>query len=117
MAGTGELQRRAARLAELAAGHDRPSPGLSLLVGVRVDDDLTGARAAAEAHLQGQYGLPLHVVERWTPLGSIERVRDQLRAYEAVGVREFVLMPLGPDPLGQYERLAEVIAPLRRSLP
>ena len=111
-----ELRRRAERLAELAADHRRPSPGLALLMGVRVDADLAAARRAAEAHLQGQYGLPLEVVERWTPLGSIERVRDQLREFEDVGVREFVLMPLGPDPLGQYEQLAEVIAPLRRSL-
>ena len=54
-------------------------------------------------------------MERWTPLASIDRVRDQLRDYEQIGVREFVLMPLGNDPLEQYERLAEVIAPLRGS--
>ena len=59
-----------------------PAPGLALLIGVRVDSDEAAARAQAAAHLKGQYGLPLSVVERWTPLASIERVRDQLREYE-----------------------------------
>ena len=109
----GELEIRADRLAELAATHDRPPPGLALVLGVRVDPDEPAARRGAAAHLNGQYRLPLEVVERWTPLGSIDRVQDQLRAYVDAGVREFVLMPLGPDPLTQYERLAEVVSGLR----
>lgn len=109
----GELTARAAVLAEQAATHGRPRPGLALLVGVRVDANESAARRGAAAHLHGQYGLPLEVVERWTPLGSIDRVQDQLRAYADAGVSEFVLMPLGPDPLTQYERLSEVVSGLR----
>jgi hypothetical protein len=35
-------------------------------------------------------------------------VAEQLQDYIEAGVSEFILMPLGPDPLTQYERLAEV---------
>jgi alkanesulfonate monooxygenase SsuD/methylene tetrahydromethanopterin reductase-like flavin-dependent oxidoreductase (luciferase family) len=104
----GVLAERNARLAELAADHGRPQPRLALLVGVRVDDDLQRGRRDAEAHLQGQYRLPLQVVERWTPVGSIDYVVQTLEAHVAAGVEELLLMPLGSEPLRQYERLAEV---------
>jgi alkanesulfonate monooxygenase SsuD/methylene tetrahydromethanopterin reductase-like flavin-dependent oxidoreductase (luciferase family) len=82
-----------------------------LLVCVRVDDD-AAAHREAEAHLQGQYGLGLEAVERWTLLGSIETVVEQLEPYLAAGVQEILMMPLGRDPLVQYEHLAEVRARL-----
>jgi alkanesulfonate monooxygenase SsuD/methylene tetrahydromethanopterin reductase-like flavin-dependent oxidoreductase (luciferase family) len=104
----GVLAERHARLAGLAADHGRPQPRLALLVGVRVDDDLERGRREAEAHLQGQYRLPLQVVERWTPVGSIDYVVQTLEAHVAGGVEELLLMPLGSEPLRQYERLAEV---------
>jgi hypothetical protein len=47
-------------------------------------------------------------VEHWTGLGPAEALAEQLAAYVAVGVEEFVLMPLGSDPLTQIERLADV---------
>lgn len=111
----GLLAERSERLSELAAAHSRPRPGLALLVGVHVDDNLERARREAEAHLAGQYRLPLKVVERWTPVGSVESVTEQLEAYLTAGVDELLLMPLGSDPLGQYERLAEVRAQLIRA--
>jgi alkanesulfonate monooxygenase SsuD/methylene tetrahydromethanopterin reductase-like flavin-dependent oxidoreductase (luciferase family) len=99
---------RAARLAELSEQAGRPRPGLALLVGVRVDEDEDSAHREAEAHLQGQYRMPLRVVERWTPTGSAERVAEYLEEQLAAGVGELLLMPLGSDPLIQYERLAEI---------
>jgi alkanesulfonate monooxygenase SsuD/methylene tetrahydromethanopterin reductase-like flavin-dependent oxidoreductase (luciferase family) len=102
------LAERAGRLAELAAAQDRPTPRLVLLVLTHVDDDLDRAREAAAAHLASQYRLPLEVVERWAALGSADAVAQELSGYLAVGVQELILMPLGPDPLLQYERLAEV---------
>ena len=98
---------RSQRLAELACELGRPTPATALLVCVRIDDD-TAARREAEAHLQGQYRLGLEAVERWTLLGSIETVVEQLESYRVAGVDEFLLMPLGRDPLVQYEHLAEV---------
>jgi probable F420-dependent oxidoreductase len=102
------IARRADRLAELAAGHGRPRPGLALLIGVHVDEDRSRARRAAAAHLRGQYGLSLEAVERWTALGGPAAVAEHLDGHRAAGVEEFVLMALGGDPLGQLERLAEV---------
>ena len=102
------LALRVAHLAELADEAGKPRPGVALLVGVRVDEDVNEARRQAEAHLQGQYRLPLKVVERWTPTGGVDHVTAYLEAHLAAGVEELVLMPLGADPLGQYERLAEV---------
>lgn len=107
------LGQRAEWLAELAAEHRRPTPVLALLVGVHVDDDLELARREAAAHLHGQYGLALEVVERWSALGSIERVLAYLQAHVEAGVEEFVLMPLAREPLRQYERLAEISSRLR----
>ena len=99
---------RAARLAELADAHGRPAPKVVLLVGVHVAGDAARARREAGAHLRGQYGLPLEAVERWTPAGPAAAVAEQLQAHVDAGVEELVLMPLGGDPLTQYERLAEV---------
>jgi alkanesulfonate monooxygenase SsuD/methylene tetrahydromethanopterin reductase-like flavin-dependent oxidoreductase (luciferase family) len=107
-----EVQRRAEPLAAFAQEYDRPSPGLALLLGVRVGDDLAATRAHAAAQLHGQYRLALERVERWTALGSEAAVAEFLAPYREVGVQEFVFMPLGPEPLEQYERLAEVRARL-----
>jgi alkanesulfonate monooxygenase SsuD/methylene tetrahydromethanopterin reductase-like flavin-dependent oxidoreductase (luciferase family) len=111
------LAQRAELLAELAAEHGRPRPRLALLVGVHIDDDARVARRQAAGHLKGQYGLPLEAVERWSALGSIERVLGYLHEHVAAGVREFVLMPLASDQLRQYERLAEIGARLLAEVP
>ncbi len=106
------LAERAQILAELAETAGRPSPGIALLIGVNVDDDRHRARAQAEAHIRGQYRMELDKVERWTLLDSIDGAVEQLDAYRQAGVQEFLLMPLGSQPLVQYERLAEVRAQL-----
>ena len=107
------LAQRGERLAELAARHGRPTPGLSLLMLAHVDADLDVSRAAADAHLRGQYGLGLDRVERWTALGEADRVAEVLGRYIAAGVSEILLLPLGARPLEQIERLAAVVASLR----
>jgi len=99
---------RSGMLAEHAEREGRATPGTALLIGVNVDDDLGHARADAEAHIRGQYRMGLDTVERWTLLDSIDGAVEQLDAYRQAGVQEFVLMPLGHEPLIQYERLAEV---------
>jgi alkanesulfonate monooxygenase SsuD/methylene tetrahydromethanopterin reductase-like flavin-dependent oxidoreductase (luciferase family) len=102
------IAQRRERLAELAAEHGRHTPKVALLLLVHVDDDLSRARHEAAEHLEGQYRMPLHVVERWAALGPAERVAGELRAYRDAGVDAFVLMPLGRDPLEQYARLADL---------
>jgi probable F420-dependent oxidoreductase len=102
------IAERSAMLADLAGREGRPTPGIALLIGVNVDDDLGRARAQATAHIRGQYRMELDTVERWTLLDSIDGAVEQLDAYRQAGVQEFLLMPLGHEPLIQYERLAEV---------
>jgi alkanesulfonate monooxygenase SsuD/methylene tetrahydromethanopterin reductase-like flavin-dependent oxidoreductase (luciferase family) len=106
------LAQRAVRLGELSEAHGRPRPGLSLLVLAHVDDDAAQARAQADAHLRGQYGMALDRVERWTAFGSVEAVADFLEPYTRVGVSEILLLPLGSRPLEQIERLAEATSAL-----
>lgn len=102
------IVQRAERLAEMASEVGRACPKLALLIGVHVDDDREQAGRQAAAYLRGQYGLDLSRVEHWTALGPAEQVAEQLQAYLAAGVQEFVLMPLTSDPLIQIERLAHV---------
>jgi alkanesulfonate monooxygenase SsuD/methylene tetrahydromethanopterin reductase-like flavin-dependent oxidoreductase (luciferase family) len=83
-----------------------------LLIGVHIDDDRDRARAQAEAHIRGQYRMDLDKVEHWTLLESVDGAVEQLDAYRQAGVQEFLLMPLGSEPLVQYDRLAEVRARL-----
>jgi probable F420-dependent oxidoreductase len=106
---------RSVRLRELAAASGRPEPSITLLILVHVDDDLERSRREAAEHLDGQYKLPLHVVERWAALGPRDRVAETLRSYLDVGASELILMTLGREPLSQYERLAEVCALLNEA--
>ncbi|HEY3774557.1 MAG TPA: LLM class flavin-dependent oxidoreductase [Solirubrobacteraceae bacterium] len=110
-----KVAERSAQLAEIALEHDRPAPRTALLVLIRVDDDRAGARAVADAHLQGQYRMGLDKVEHWTVLDSIDGAVERLSEYRAVGVSEFLMLTLGPDALDQYESLAEVNARLSAS--
>ena len=107
------LVERGGRLRELAAESGRPEPSITLLILVHVDDDHERSRREAADHLEGQYKLPLQVVERWAALGPPEHVAEQLQPYLDAGVGELILMTLGREPLIQYERLAEVCAMLR----
>ena len=103
------LAQRGERLADLAESHQRPRPGISLLVLAHVDEDAARARGEAAAHLQGQYGMPLDRVERWTAFGGAAQVAEFLEPYTRVGVTEILLLPLGSRPLEQITRLADAV--------
>jgi alkanesulfonate monooxygenase SsuD/methylene tetrahydromethanopterin reductase-like flavin-dependent oxidoreductase (luciferase family) len=107
------LGRRLQTLSELTHAGGVPTPKITLLVLCHIDDDRQKAREAADAHLRGQYRMGLAQVERWTALGGVNEVAEFLARYEAVGVDEFVLMPLADRNLEQFERLSEVVAQLR----
>ncbi len=107
------LLERSTRLRELAAANGRSEPSITLLILTHVDDDLDRSRREAAEHLEGQYKLPLHVVERWAALGPPEQVAEKIQPYIDAGVSELILMTLGRAPLAQYERLAEVCAMLK----
>ncbi|MGZ4177883.1 MAG: LLM class flavin-dependent oxidoreductase [Solirubrobacteraceae bacterium] len=92
----------------VAEREGRPTPGTALLIGVHIDDDRARARAEAELHIRGQYRMGLEKIEHWTLLDNVDGAVEQLEAYSDAGVQEFLFMPLGREPLIQYERLAEV---------
>jgi len=109
----GTLAQRGERLAELAELAGRPAPRLALLVLARVDEGRARARTQAGAHLQGQYGMGLEQVERWTAFGGADQVAEFLAGYAEVGVSEILLLPMGERPLEQIERLAESVGRIR----
>jgi alkanesulfonate monooxygenase SsuD/methylene tetrahydromethanopterin reductase-like flavin-dependent oxidoreductase (luciferase family) len=96
------------RLGELAEKEGRPAPGIAMLVLVNVADDRETAQADVAAGLQGQYRLPLRVVDRWTGYGTAADVAELLAGYRDAGVDEVLLLPMARDPLAQLDRLAEV---------
>lgn len=73
------------------------------------------AREEAAQMFAGQYGLPLETFERWCLLGSVDDVAEGLAELREAGVDGFVRVPASPDPVGQYERLAEVRVLVERS--
>ena len=95
-------------LAELASASGRPRPALGLAISVYIDANEGRAREQAEDYTRAMYGMPFEKVAKYTPVGSAERVAEQLAAYAAAGVQEFVLTPLTGEPLTQLPRLAEI---------
>ena len=95
-------------LTALAEAIGRERPKLGLAISVHVDANEGRAREAAEDYTRAMYGMPFDKVARYTPVGTAERVAEQLLAYAEVGVEEFVLTPLTGEPIAQVPRLAEV---------
>jgi alkanesulfonate monooxygenase SsuD/methylene tetrahydromethanopterin reductase-like flavin-dependent oxidoreductase (luciferase family) len=98
------------QLAELAAEHGRPTPRIALVLGACVDEDESRAVSEADRYARGQYGMPYENVAKYNPAGAPARVAEYIEQQSQAGVDEFVLMPMGADPLAQIERLAEVRA-------
>jgi alkanesulfonate monooxygenase SsuD/methylene tetrahydromethanopterin reductase-like flavin-dependent oxidoreductase (luciferase family) len=96
------------RLAELAAEHGRPAPGVALVAFVNICSDRAAGRAEAAGLIQRQYGMPFEKVERWALVGPVDEVAERLAAYREAGVDGFCLSPAHPRPLEQVELLAEL---------
>jgi alkanesulfonate monooxygenase SsuD/methylene tetrahydromethanopterin reductase-like flavin-dependent oxidoreductase (luciferase family) len=96
------------RLAELAAEHGRPAPGVALVAFVNVCADSVSGRAEAAELIKRQYGMPFERVERWTLVGSVEAVAERLAAYRDAGVQGFCLSPASPRPLEQVELIRAI---------
>jgi alkanesulfonate monooxygenase SsuD/methylene tetrahydromethanopterin reductase-like flavin-dependent oxidoreductase (luciferase family) len=93
------------RLAELAAEHGRPAPGVALVAFVNVCADRAAGKTEAAELIERQYGMPFERVERWTLIGTVEEIAERLAAYRDVGVDGFCLSPASPRPLEQVELL------------
>jgi alkanesulfonate monooxygenase SsuD/methylene tetrahydromethanopterin reductase-like flavin-dependent oxidoreductase (luciferase family) len=111
-----EIRVSADRLAELAAEHGRPAPGVALVAFFNVCDDRTAGDADAAELIRRQYGMPYERVKRWALVGSADEIAERMAAYFDAGVQGFCLSPAHPDPFGQVEALAEVRALLSQEL-
>jgi alkanesulfonate monooxygenase SsuD/methylene tetrahydromethanopterin reductase-like flavin-dependent oxidoreductase (luciferase family) len=105
---TERVRQSAAVLTEQSQALGRPRPALGLALSVHVDANEGRAREEAEDYTQAMYGMPFEKVARYTPVGSAERVAEQIAAYADAGVEEFVLTPLTGEPTAQIARLAEL---------
>jgi len=103
-----EVTRCREQLAELAAAHGRPAPGIALVAFVNVTDDPAAAREQAAEHIKRQYGMPFEKVERWALIGTAEEIAERVDAYRAAGVDGFSLSPAHPFPLTQIDGIAAV---------
>lgn len=102
------MLQRSRRLQEMTKELGRPAPSVGMVLGININDDINQARDEAAGSLQGQYRLPLRVVEKWTALGPAEEVAPMIISYREAGVDEFVLAPAAPNQLEQYKRLEKV---------
>jgi alkanesulfonate monooxygenase SsuD/methylene tetrahydromethanopterin reductase-like flavin-dependent oxidoreductase (luciferase family) len=104
-----------ARLIELADEDRRPVPALAMTVFVYATAATSQAkRRAAEdeagAYLMAQYGVPWDRMSRYTSIGSVSELVEQLELFREAGVGDFVMMPVARDVDRQWELLAEVHA-------
>jgi alkanesulfonate monooxygenase SsuD/methylene tetrahydromethanopterin reductase-like flavin-dependent oxidoreductase (luciferase family) len=103
------------RLGELAAQADKPCPAIAMTVFVHAHDatQLGGRRAATDeagAYLLAQYGTGWDRMSRYTSVGTVAELVDQLEPFRELGVEDFVLMPVAGDVTRQLELLGEVRA-------
>jgi alkanesulfonate monooxygenase SsuD/methylene tetrahydromethanopterin reductase-like flavin-dependent oxidoreductase (luciferase family) len=96
------------QLAELAAEHGRPAPGIALVAFINVTDDAATGREQAAEHIKRQYGMPFDKVERWALIGTAEQIAERVHEYRDAGVDGFSLSPAHPFPLEQIDGVAAV---------
>lgn len=68
----------------------------------------TAARQQAVEFVAGHYNLPFSSMERYVCLGSAEAVAEQLYPYRQLGLEDFVIYPMAPDPSQGYGEAAAV---------
>ncbi|UTI63601.1 LLM class flavin-dependent oxidoreductase [Paraconexibacter antarcticus] len=99
-------------LREQADGFGRPAPGACLVGFFNITDDEELGHEQAGTLIKQQYAMPYEKVRRWTLVGSVAQVAEQIQAYRDAGVQGFSLATAHPDPRTQVEPLAAVRAAL-----
>ncbi|WP_420451350.1 LLM class flavin-dependent oxidoreductase [Ilumatobacter sp.] len=80
--------------------------GMQLWVGVGRDAD--EARAHVSERMRRFYRLDFEVFERYTPVGDAAAIAEFLAPYVEAGASTLDLTPCGPDPVTEFETIAEV---------
>lgn len=110
----GKTQAIRDRLTELAEQAGRPRPAIAMTVFVHAHAAKAGERRdaveEASAYLLAQYGTGWDRMSRYTSVGTVAEVIDQLEPFRELGVEDFVLMPVAADINRQLELLGEVRA-------
>jgi alkanesulfonate monooxygenase SsuD/methylene tetrahydromethanopterin reductase-like flavin-dependent oxidoreductase (luciferase family) len=103
-----KVTERKEQLEEAAAEAGRPAPEVIMMVFTNTGADVARGEAEADTLFRGQYGIGFDRLGRWAAIGPPGRVAEHLDALSAAGANGFVFVPASPDPIGEFERLAEV---------
>jgi alkanesulfonate monooxygenase SsuD/methylene tetrahydromethanopterin reductase-like flavin-dependent oxidoreductase (luciferase family) len=98
----------ARRMEEAIAQFEGTGVRPALLVFTSFGDSATAVSEQSELFVNGHYGLPLSAMERYIVGGPPAAVAESLAPYRELGVRDFVIYPLDPDPSSRYEDACEV---------
>lgn len=74
--------------------------------GLLVFADFEGSNG--RAFVEGHYAMPFENMERYVAAGPPAAVAESLAPFVELGVRDFVIFPMAPDPSAHYEDAAEV---------
>ncbi|RKT56516.1 LLM class flavin-dependent oxidoreductase [Saccharothrix australiensis] len=94
------------RLAELAAAHGRPAPGVTVGVSVALGDV---PASVVDGRVRGMtdYGLPEDVAREVVVTGSVAQAAERFAALADAGADRIVAMPFTEDRFRQVELVAE----------
>jgi alkanesulfonate monooxygenase SsuD/methylene tetrahydromethanopterin reductase-like flavin-dependent oxidoreductase (luciferase family) len=107
-----ELASARRRLRDLAAGHGRPEPAITLGAAALLGPPQPAARDAFIRGLTDGYGIPAETAERVPITGSVSRAADRLAEYADAGVSHLVAGLVGEDWPAQCDLLAQARAAL-----
>jgi alkanesulfonate monooxygenase SsuD/methylene tetrahydromethanopterin reductase-like flavin-dependent oxidoreductase (luciferase family) len=103
------MEQRIARLKQFAGSRDVPAPAAGTMIFAHLTEKMTADPAApVRDFLINYYGVEPAQAGEVLVAGTPGQVADQLAAYRAVGVTEFITIPFGPDLPVQYQLTAQV---------
>jgi len=100
------------RLRDLAAGHGRPEPAITLGAAALLGPPQPAARDAFIRGLTDGYGIAAETAERVPITGNVSQAADRLAEYADAGVSHLVVGLVGEDWPAQCDLLAQARAAL-----
>jgi len=102
------FQRGRESLNEWSEAVGRIPPSAALTIFTHVSSNRAEAEAEVGAAAKAQYGLDYERMERFSAIGDVDEVAQQLSGFIDAGVDEFACLPLASRWFDQMDRLAEV---------